>query len=217
MSAPHLRPELTEPPLCIAALPRDKRGYPVPAFVDWINGEPEFRAMSRMFIAKAVRESLCWVCGLRIFGTERTFTVGPMCAINRVSSEPPSHRECARWSVMNCPFLSRPQTVRRENDPSENIKYNAGSALKHNPTVTLLWLTRHYYIEPDNGSLLFRLGNPFATEWFHMGQPATRQQALGGIGVGLPKLREMAELDGPEAVALLKRQYEDALHFLPKE
>lgn len=28
-----------------------------------------------------------------------TFVVGPMCELNRISGEPPSHRECAEFSA----------------------------------------------------------------------------------------------------------------------
>jgi hypothetical protein len=38
-----LRPELTELPLRMRGLPLDERGYPVPWFVAWIDGKPEFR------------------------------------------------------------------------------------------------------------------------------------------------------------------------------
>lgn len=58
-----LRPELPYLPRTMRELPVDKRGYPVPWFVDWINGEPEFRAMDRRKLFRAVKENLCWVCG----------------------------------------------------------------------------------------------------------------------------------------------------------
>ena len=60
-----------------------------------------------------MREKRCWVCGDPL-GVHLTFPIGPMCALNRTISEPPSHHECASWSARNCPFLSRPHMVRRE-------------------------------------------------------------------------------------------------------
>src|SRR5262245_10337978 len=125
-----LRPELELPlPRNMSRLPQH-RGYPVPWFVEWVDGEPEFRAMSRVKWWTAVgmgrdgilrpHQSHCWVCGGPMaragFLATFAFTIGPMCAINRVSSEPPSHVECAEWSARNCPFLSRPHARRREDD-----------------------------------------------------------------------------------------------------
>jgi hypothetical protein len=94
-------------------LPIDERGYPVPWFVAWLpDGKPEFRAMDRTKWFRAIREKLCWVCGGKL-GVNVCFVAGPMCGINRTSSEPPSHLECARYSSRNCPFLNNPRMVRR--------------------------------------------------------------------------------------------------------
>jgi hypothetical protein len=97
-------------------LPVDKRGYPVPWFVDWLDGEPEFRAMDPEKWAKAIKRKLCWVCGQQL-GTRFSFVLGPMCGINRTTAEPPCHLDCARWSARNCPFLTAQMTRRREDDP----------------------------------------------------------------------------------------------------
>jgi hypothetical protein len=43
-------------------LPLDERGYPVPWFVAWVDGKPEFRAMDRHKFVTAIREKRCWVC-----------------------------------------------------------------------------------------------------------------------------------------------------------
>jgi hypothetical protein len=47
-------------------LPVDERGFPVPWFVAWFDGKPEFRAMDGLKWIRAVREHLCWVCGGRL-------------------------------------------------------------------------------------------------------------------------------------------------------
>jgi hypothetical protein len=98
----YIRPDLPTPlPSGVARLPR-RRGYPVPWFVGWIGGEPEFRMADSEKLALAVRRSLCWVCGDPIVGL-RAYLVGPMCAVNRTSAEPPSHVRCADWSARACP------------------------------------------------------------------------------------------------------------------
>ena len=101
-----------EMPSRIARLPTD-RGFPVPWFVAWIDGKPDFRVIAPGRVAEAVNKGKCWVCGGTLFGT-RAYVVGPMCAVNRTSAEPPSHRDCARYSAKACPFLSRPTMRRRD-------------------------------------------------------------------------------------------------------
>src|SRR5262245_2742625 len=101
-----LRPELPPVPERMRKLPLH-RGYPVPWFVEWIEGVPDFRIMDGRKLVRAVKEKRCWVCG-ELMGSYLAFTIGPMCAVNRISAEPPSHRECASFSARGCPFLTRP-------------------------------------------------------------------------------------------------------------
>ena len=221
--AHQLRRDIAEPPRFMQRLPIDKRGYPVPAFVDWVGGEPEFRAMNPRFLVKAINQRLCWTCGQPLYG-EEVFVIGPMCAVNRVSSEPPSHRECALYAALNCPFLSKPQMVRRKDGLPEDRKA-AGVMIERNPGVTLLYYTRRHRLiaspeMPEAGAhagVLFSLGRPFKTEWYARGRPATRAEVMESINSGLELLRAItAQHDGPEGLALLDQQYADAMRLLPR-
>src|SRR5215510_204714 len=119
-----LRANLPPLPRRMQSLPVSDRGFPVPWFVPWVNGQPEFRAMDGRKFELAVGKKLCWVCGQPL-GTRFAFVVGPMCGINRISSEPPSHRECAEFSAMGCPFLSMPKMVRRDDSDIAELKVEA--------------------------------------------------------------------------------------------
>jgi hypothetical protein len=203
-------------------LPIDKRGYPIPWFVDYLNGEPEFRAMDRRKFRRAINDRLCWVCGSALFG-EEVFAIGPMCAVNRISSEPPSHRECALYSVRNCPFLSKPQMHRRTDEQIEKIKVpSAGVMVERNPGVMLLWYTRRHSLltvhnqPPAVDGILFQLGRAFKLEWYSRGRAATREEILESFESGLPLLRETAEkMDGPAGVAHLETQITQAYRLIP--
>lgn len=215
-----LRHDVGEPPKFMQHLPIDKRGYPVPWFVDWIGGEPEFRAMDPRKFNRAINERLCWTCGNKLFG-EEIFVIGPMCAVNRVSSEPPSHRECAAYAAKFCPFLSKPQMVRRKDDLVDT-GHAAGVMIERNPGVTLLWYTRHYRVidvrnRPGAGNgRLFQIGRPFKVEWYCRGRIATRAEIVEAIESGLPILREHAEkYDGPEGVIHLSNQITKAWRLVP--
>lgn len=204
----------TEPlPDRMKGLPVDERGYVVPWFVAWHDGKPEFRAMDPSKFVAAVQKKLCWVCGERL-GVNMCFVAGPMCGINRTSSEPPSHLDCARWSARNCPFLSNPRMVRREDEEINNAKLRenaAGFAITRNPGVAMLWITRQFEIfDAGKGAPLIQMGEPDAVEWYACGRPATRDEVMRSIESGLPNLEAIArtEKGGLEALNGYRQRFE---------
>lgn len=176
-------------------LPRDKHGRVVPWFVAFIDGEPDFRVARPGAIGDAVRGQLCWLCGHRM-GTYSAFVVGPMCAVNRVTAEPPSHRECAIYAATACPFLANPSMKRRERGLPEERVDPAGVMIKRNPGVALVWVTRGWSMFPDpDGRAMFDIGKPDQTYWFAHGRAATRAEVVESIETGLPLLQEAAADD----------------------
>ncbi len=201
----------------VAALPRDHVGRPVPWFVAWVEGVPDFRVIAPGMIGRAILEQRCWICGTRLQGVVQTFVIGPMCAINRTSAEPPSHAMCARYAAQACPFLTTPRMRRRENGLPPGTAEPAGVMLRRNPGVTLLWQTARYdvWFPEPGGSPLIRIGEPLHHEWLCEGRPATRREVGESIGSGLPDLREAALQDGPKAVAELDYQLLRTMHLMP--
>jgi hypothetical protein len=187
-----LRPELAELPERMRSLPVDARAYPVPWFVAWVNGQPEFRAMDPAKWSQAVGQGLCWVCGKRL-GSYLAFVIGPMCGINRTTSEPACHRECATWSARNCPFLSRPHMHRREDGTEELVPNQQGISIPRNPGVALVWVTRDYRIfHDDQGLPLIKVGEPLDVEFWAEGRPATRGEVAHSVATGLVLLERVA-------------------------
>ena len=197
----------------VRRLPVDHRGFPVPWFVQWFDvdkkpvangvGTPDFRVIDPARIFQAVKQSRCWVCGDPL-GVHKAFVIGPMCAINRVNSEPPSHRDCGTFSARFCPFLSQPRMKRNEKDLPAG-RDAAGFGLKRNPGLACLWVTRDFKMfRPNKGNdgVLFSLGPPEAAEWWAEGRPATRAEVDESINTGLPSLMELAvtEKGGVEAL-----------------
>ena len=194
-------------PARIRAFPiSDRFKMPVPWFVSWIDGKPEFRAADGEKLRQAVRFKCCWVCGEQL-GRNMTFVVGPMCGINRTSAEPPSHYECAKWSAQNCPFLVNRDRKRREDEEINSdalVKNAPGFAITRNPGVCLLWTTRTYGMFSDGrGGVLFKLGEPESIECFAAGRIATLAELDASIESGLPILRDAAASDGPDGTAAL--------------
>lgn len=218
--ATKMRPDLEAiAPDRIRQLPVDpERLYPVPFFVPWINGKPEFRAADSRTKVKCLAQKLCWVCGQRL-GQIYCFPIGPMCALNRISAEPPSHYDCSVFSVKACPFLSKPQMVRRENDLPAARGDAPGFMIERNPGVTLLWITREFTRMLVPGGSLFQIGEPESLEWYKEGRPATRAEILYSIITGLPTLFA-ADAARPEvakkAVEAIAKRFVELEKVLPK-
>lgn len=205
--------EALEMPARIRRLPRDEAGRPVPWFVWWNpeSGEPDFRVIGPGKMQEAYRRHVCWVCGERL-GVYRVFVIGPMCAVNRISGELPSHQECAQYSAKACPFLSTPRMHRNEKNLPKDYQELGGVTIKRNPAVTLLWTTRSYVPVKDwAGKYVFSLGPPTRLEFYREGRPASRMEVLESIDSGMPLLREIAERDGDKAIEDLEESYRLAL------
>jgi hypothetical protein len=205
-------------PWRIRELPIGPNGYPVPWFVAWVDGVPEFRASDLAKWVAAVRRKQCWVCGGQL-GSRLAFVLGPMCIVTRTTSEPPSHRECAEWSIRNCPFLTRPHMHRRTDRLPEDIVSAPGHGLERNPGVAALWITRGYSLFDDgNGRKLIRVDDPCEpVEWFAEGRAATRAEVLESLESGMPSLEKIAQEQDHEAFVELAKQHKRALAYLPVE
>jgi len=219
MHSYHLRDNLPALPPRMARLEIDHRGFPVPWFVAWIDGEPDFRVIDTPKIARAVRERRCWVCG-DVLGIYKVFLIGPMCAINRVISEPPSHRDCAIFSAKACPFLSQPRMRRNKKDLPVEYKKAAGFGIERNPGAVCVWITKSFKpFSAHQGSpgVLFRLGDPVECLWFAHGREATRFEVLASIDEGYPQLEDLARQEGSVAMAALHRYRTELMPLLPKQ
>lgn len=213
MTEKNYRKDMPPMPDRILALP-ETRGYPVPWFVAKVDGVYDFRVIAPGKIVAAIKRKLCWICGDRL-GKTLAFTIGPMCAVNRISSEPPAHHECAEWSARACPFLTQKQIVRRETNMPEGTKDAAGFGIKRQPGVALVWLTESYQPFKVDDGLLIKIGPPLKTLWFRQGREATRDEVLESIESGLPILREMAQLEGKAAIDDLEAKIIKGLQFVP--
>jgi hypothetical protein len=214
--------QLPEMPDRIARLPRDSRGYPVPWFVCWMKdgepcprgeGEPDFRVISPNGLSRAYQHGRCWICGEPL-GVHRVYVIGPMCVVNRVTSEPPNHRECAEFAAKACPFLTNPRQKRDRKDLPED-SYSAGLPIDRNPGAVALYETRVAKPFKAGEGYLFRLGPPDRIDWWARGRQATRAEIEASISSGYPLLEDIARQEGAKALAELARLRDVAFTFLP--
>lgn len=205
------RSDLPPIPPRMQQLPIDARGYPVPWFVEWIRGEPDFRVMSRRKWGLAVRFGNCWLCG-EPCGALRTFVIGPMCAVTRTTSEPANHIECAEFAAQACPFMTLPRAkYRKANLPANHVEA-PGLPSDRNPGVTCLWTTREFSVfraYSGNTGQLIHLGEPREVGWFCEGRRATRREVWVSVEGGLPALEQSAR---EQEAAERRDDCLDALH-----
>lgn len=203
-------------PSHMAILPRDKRGFPVPAFVEWFDGEPNFAVMNPDHLRRCVAYNRCWICGAAL-GSNKAFVVGPMCCVNRVSSEPPSHRSCATFAALNCPFLSHPLAKRADISHLDG-KAAAGIMIERNPGVSAVWMTRSYRVRREGQGLLFNVGEPFDVEFYAEGRRATRAEVDASVNSGLPILEAYIHNDDDRAqFEVMLARFNGLMHKFFKE
>lgn len=216
--------ELPPMPPRVARLPLDYRGFPVPYFVQWFkDGEageqamkdayPDFRVIDSRRMETCFRQSRCWVCG-DVLGRHRVFAIGPMCVINRVTMEPPSHRDCAEFATRACPFMIRPR-MRRNEYKMPAHKPMPGVGIERNPGVIALYETRAYRRFMTPTGALIRLDPPDRLDWWAEGRIATRAEVMESIDSGYPLLMDVARQEGEAAVKELVRQREIAMKLVP--
>lgn len=191
-------------------------GYVVPFFVSWYKdgvlvhektegARPDFPTIDVRRLVTCRKQNRCWICGngLKAF---KTFVFGPASALVQMSTEPPSHPECANYAVQVCPFIIDPTRLHVSEKPGFKLK--EGQTLMPevgpgNPGVAIIWTTRSYEFhmpDPSRGMALFEPGEPERIEFWHRGQPATHKQAMDGFQQAITA-NHMMETNGPIELA----------------
>lgn len=190
------------------------RKLPIPWFVSMVDGKPEFRLADGRKLWQAIRGDQCWVCGKKLKNTV-VFVTGPTGAINRITSEPPSHRECAEYSVKACPFLSRPKMVRREDGLPEGTVEAPGLVIKENPGISCLWFCGQFKIRQFPDGILFSLPDPFRADWWSEGRKATRLDVIESLNTAYAAIEPVAAKESPEALLDAKKALKLAMKYIP--
>jgi len=226
-------------PQFLSTRPREARGFIVPYFVTWWKdgkrateltegAAPDFRVVDTERWVNCVRFRWCWLCG-KPLGRHLAFLIGPMCAVNHTTSEPPAHKVCAEYAARVCPFMVRPRMRRNEtplpgqdsfNPDGKGYQRAGGLEILHNPEACCIVVSRDYKVFRPHAGKAGRLINigPFdSVDWYCEGRRATRAEVDQALAKGLPLLRQVAEEEGGGAVEAFG-QYVAALGpWLPSE
>lgn len=157
----------------IAALPKDKHGRPVPKFVDWIDGEPDYRQVKPGWREFCVENNICWICS-EFLGVSQYFVLGVMCCLNRTAGEPPCHRCCAEYAARMCPRLAMPPI-------KGGVLYPNGIQFDPNPDVIGIWETQNWEPRFAGNGTLFDIGDPVSATFWRRGRQATKIEVLNAI------------------------------------
>ena len=186
-----LREGLPPLPKRMRGRPINDKGYPIPYFVGYVDGKPDFRAADPEKRDKCMRFHRCWLCGEPL-GRRFAFVVGPVSAVSRVSAEPPSHIDCAEFAVRACPFMLLPKAQRREANLPEGANDGPGLLLDRNPGVVLMWISETYGLRRATNGVLMTLHDPLELRCYTEGRTSTPDEVRDSIESGLSVPAQMA-------------------------
>jgi hypothetical protein len=169
-------------PQRIAKLPRDHRGYPVPSFVRWINGKPDFVETNPDHWQRCVQHRVCWICGDPCKGL-LSFVCGPSAAFTGMTTEPAAHAECAMFALRTCPFImfpNRRRDLERHDTAEQGLSVRTS---RHNPGVWLLWVAKRFAVRRIGNSAVIAPGKPRGFAWMREGRDATRSEVIDALRV----------------------------------
>ena len=174
-------------------------GYIVPFFVAWYVGDhqvnenepgarPSFPTTDFGRMNTCRKFNRCWICGQKM-GAFKAFVFGPASAIAGASYEPPSHRDCARYAVQACPFLTD-ENAKHVLERNENYKLKQGEGVlpevsPYNPGLAVIYIVRNYQFRMQDrarGIGVFELpSKPESIEFWREGHKATLADVANGI------------------------------------
>lgn len=102
-------------PAFLSHLKVNNNGYPIPYFVAYKDGKPDFRLLDPQKQVFCATHKKCAICGKKLFDKSYYFISGPEGYKNKVSTDPAMHRQCAEYSINSCPHLHLQKAHRREN------------------------------------------------------------------------------------------------------
>lgn len=115
----------------------NSKGYPIPFFVAYVDGKPDFRLLDARKQGYCIDQKLCAICGKKLFKNSYYFISGPEGYKNKIATDPAMHRNCAEYSLNMCPHLHIEKTTRRESG-LEKLHEQQGEIMLDKPPMLLL-------------------------------------------------------------------------------
>ncbi len=148
---------------------KDERGYPIPYFVKWYNGKPDFRVADGAKQFVCAKRRVCWVCGSKL-DHHVAFIGGPIsCTQSYAFSDGPMHRECAEYALIVCPYLAIPASKYRDANLPDCVELPPG-ALEEKPERFGLLVTTSYVAAHHGDGLVFVANSFTELTWWKEGK-----------------------------------------------
>lgn len=128
--------EIPIPPR-MAHLPKDPRGYPIPAMVLIDDGgRPHFQINDERLRQGCIKADNCVICGRKLF-RGRWFVGGPLSAFSErgLYIDPPLHKECMEYAMAVCPYLAAPNYGKEIGTKTLKGRTTSGVGIKVDPTT----------------------------------------------------------------------------------
>lgn len=94
-------------PQIVANLPKDVRGYPIPANVAMVNGKPVFKANNGIREQEMAKNMQCSVTAVTMDRSSVRLITSPLNALSRpaVAADAPVHKDALDYSMKVCPYM----------------------------------------------------------------------------------------------------------------
>jgi hypothetical protein len=135
-------------PKFLSHLKTDERGYPIPYFVAYLKGKPDFRLLDETKREICIHKKMCSVCGKKLVDRYFYFISGEKGKMNCISTDAAMHKECAEYSLEVCPHLLYEKAGRR----NAGIEFVAvpDFAIMDKPEAMYLILADKYWTTVEN-------------------------------------------------------------------
>lgn len=158
--------QLPTPPPWIENLPRDSRGFPVPAEAGWVSDEPILsKVATDRKVALGMRRA-CAVCGYRLSRDQlvyRAFAQADAAHMRQFERERandaggPLHLSCILYSAMACPYLREKRArLRKDNEINPGSRRGTLAAIMgFRDFGLMIYKKPHQFLDPDVPAPLF--------------------------------------------------------------
>lgn len=176
-------------PEILAELPRDTRGYPIPAgaWRDPATGEYDFRVLNQQIRLDALKNKRCAISGELMLPGEYWFIGGPVNFEGRLFVDGPMRYEAAEFSLMTCPHLALSASKYRRTGVEDKFR-PAGTTLEKSP-ILMLAMARHYRLEEIKDFVYVRATAWRAVSWWQDGRRLTKPEAIATLAKVAPDIK----------------------------
>lgn len=125
----------------------DERGYPIPFFVAYVDGKPNFRYQDARKRDICLAQRKCAICGKKLRKDFSYVITGPLGLQNKIVSDAPMHRVCAEFSLAACPHMYYEKAERKESGGDPHV-------LRNKPNLFLIKIDKYKVSRDSNNTYI---------------------------------------------------------------